>query len=58
VQVGDSLAKLAQRIYHDEGQWKLILDINRAVFGGNVKPNDSLDILAVGRVELLIPSMV
>ena len=58
VQVGDSLANLARRIYHDESQWKLILDINRAVFGGNVKPNDSLDILAVGRVELFMPSMI
>ncbi|HKU99262.1 MAG TPA: hypothetical protein VJR58_28485 [Vineibacter sp.] len=56
VQPGDSLGRLAQRVYGDAGKWPVILDANRDVFPGMIQANDSLDALAIGRKELLLPS--
>ena len=58
VQPGDSLSRLALRVYGDAGKWPVILDANRDVFPGMIKANDSLDALALGRKELLFPSSI
>lgn len=50
VQVGDTLATIAQEFYGDQGQWPVIYEANKAAIGDN--PN----VLVVG-VELTVPEL-